>query len=106
MDVVPHLESVMTAPQHSPPLFVLLNTSHGPHSLPRLPCMVLLDAVYAIAKGITMSPPCDLGLGSEIFGPGKLVIGLPPNSSLTQPLTKGLLVVEDSGRLSDVQRRW
>ncbi len=61
---------------------------------------------YPVCQGYAMQQPCDLGVGSEVFGPGKLVIGLPPNSSLTAALRGAMLVLEDNGKLSEAKRTW
>lgn len=52
---------------------------------------------YAVVKGLQNEPPCDLAVSLDTFGPGQLVIGLQPNSSLEEPLNLALLLLLEVG---------
>ncbi|GBF97660.1 glutamate receptor [Raphidocelis subcapitata] len=61
---------------------------------------------YPVLKGYAMEPPCDLYVSEDLFGPGQLVFGLRPNSTLTQALNSALLTMAEDGTLSDLRRKW
>eukprot|EP00775_Hariotina_reticulata_P004904 gene4904-5148_t len=57
---------------------------------------------YPVAQYFTQEPPCVLALGTETLGSGSLVMGLPPNSTLTDRLNTALLQLGEAGYLSGI----
>jgi hypothetical protein len=49
---------------------------------------------------IVQVQPCTLTTAKETFGPGQLVIGLPPGSNLTANLTTAMLSLGETGKIT------
>ncbi|KAF6263090.1 hypothetical protein COO60DRAFT_537106 [Scenedesmus sp. NREL 46B-D3] len=61
---------------------------------------------YATVQFVTQEPPCDLALSPETIGSGQLVLGLPRNSTLLQPLSAALLQLSEAGYMAELRRKW
>ncbi|KAI8472309.1 MAG: hypothetical protein J3K34DRAFT_519790 [Monoraphidium minutum] len=61
---------------------------------------------YPVVKGLAAEPPCELSVSAATFGPGQLVIGLQPNSSLHWALDAALLEMFETGTMSELHRTW
>jgi hypothetical protein len=49
-------------------------------------------------------PPCDLALSPQTIGSGQLVLGLPKDSTLLQPLSAALLQLSEAGYMAGGHR--
>jgi hypothetical protein len=67
-------------------------------------CLTMCLTVPAAAVLLWLQePPCDLALSPQTIGSGQLVLGLPKNSTLLQPLSAALLQLSEAGYMAGGQ---